>query len=137
MDNCIFCKIINKEIPATIIYEDDEFIAIFDKFPATLGHILVLPKTHFKTIFKTPPEVSARLFSLATKIAQQMEKTLNIESLNILQNNGEVAGQTIDHVHVHLIPRYNDDGVVIKSKNEEMSNDKINELLEKLNFTNK
>lgn len=134
MDNCIFCKIINKEMPATIIYEDDEFMAVFDKFPATLGHILVLPKNHFETIFKIPTDVSGKLFTLATKIAQHMETTLNIESLNILQNNGEIAGQTIDHVHVHLIPRYKDDGVIIKSKNEEISNEKINELLEQLNF---
>lgn len=134
MDNCIFCKIINKEIPATIIYEDDDFIAIFDKFPATLGHTLVIPKNHFDTIFQIPPDICGKLFTLVTKISQQMQKTLNIENMNILQNNGIIAGQTISHFHVHLLPRYENDNVIIKSETNEISDIDVENLRKKLDF---
>lgn len=128
MDNCIFCKITKKEIPATIIYEDNEFIAIFDKFPATLGHVLLLPKTHVETIFEIPWDLSGKLFALATRIAQNMEKKLGIKAVNILQNNGELAGQTVNHFHVHILPRYENDGVIIKSEVNVFSEEKISEL---------
>lgn len=132
MENCIFCKIANKDFPSSIIYEDDDFIAIFDKFPATYGHTLILPKNHVENIFNLSPEVGGNLFKLAIKISKHLQTQLNINDLNILQNNGELAGQTVNHFHLHLVPRYENDEVIIKSKTDEISNEELKKLQEKL-----
>ena len=110
MDNCIFCKIVNGEIPSTTIYEDDTFRVILDLSPATKGHALILPKAHFRNIFEMDEETASQLFVVATKVAKAMKATLKCDGLNIVQNNEEVAGQTVFHFHLHLIPRYIDDG---------------------------
>lgn len=110
MDNCIFCKIVNGVIPSTSIYEDDMFRVILDLSPATKGHALILPKAHFRNIFEMDEETASKLFVVATKVAKAMKETLKCDGLNIVQNNEEVAGQTVFHFHLHLIPRYVDDG---------------------------
>lgn len=109
-DNCIFCKLANKDIPTNIIYEDDRFIVILDASPATKGHALILPKNHAANIYELPDEDASAVFVLAKKLATKMTEILHCDGFNIVQNNGEVAGQTVFHFHMHLIPRYLNDG---------------------------
>lgn len=109
-DNCIFCKLANKDIPTNIIYEDDRFTVILDASPATRGHALILPKNHAANIYELSDEDAAAVFVLAKKLATKMTEILHCDGFNIVQNNGEVAGQTVFHFHMHLIPRYLNDG---------------------------
>lgn len=109
-NNCIFCKIANGEIPSSTVYEDDLFRVILDLSPATKGHALILPKKHMANIFEMDEETAEKVFVLASRIAKAMKEALNCDGLNIVQNNGEIAGQTVFHFHMHIIPRYNDDG---------------------------
>ena len=108
-DDCIFCKIANGEIPSRTLYEDDEFKVIMDLAPATKGHSLVIPKDHFANLYEMPDETLQKAIVLAKKMATMMTEKLSCDGFNILQNNGERAGQTIFHFHLHLIPRYLDD----------------------------
>lgn len=113
-DDCIFCKIANGEIPSTTIYENEEFRVFFDINPASKGHCLIVPKEHYSNIFDIDKDVAGRLFSLATVVAGSLKKELNCEGMNIVQNNGEIAGQTVLHFHLHLIPRYTGDTVNVR-----------------------
>lgn len=113
MSDCIFCKIIAGEIPSATIYENDEFKVILDRFPSGEGHALILPKNHVANIFEIDPEQAGRLFSLTAKLAKAMKEVLGFEHMNILQNNGTVAGQTVFHFHLHLIPRWEGDSINI------------------------
>lgn len=105
-DNCIFCKIIAGEIPSRTIYEDDDFKVILDVNPASKGHALILPKNHCANLYEIDEELLAKAAKLAKKLATHMSKALDCDGLNLLQNNGEVAGQTVFHFHMNLIPRY-------------------------------
>lgn len=109
-ENCIFCKLANGDIPTNIIYEDDMFAVILDASPATKGHALILPKEHAANIYELSEETASRIFVLAKKMAAKMTELLKCDGFNIVQNNGEVAGQTVFHFHMHLIPRYKGDG---------------------------
>ena len=110
MDNCIFCKIAKGEIPSNTIYEDDSFRVILDNGPATKGHALVLPKEHYADLYEIPEDVVAGAVKVAKKVAANMKEKLSCDGLNLVQNNGEAAGQTVMHFHLHIIPRYADDG---------------------------
>lgn len=116
MADCIFCKIIEGEIPSTAVYEDDDFRAILDVNPAARGHVIILPKKHAANIFELDDESAQKIFPVAKKIASALMKTYSCDGVNILQNNGEAAGQTVFHLHVHVIPRYKDDAVSIRWK---------------------
>lgn len=116
MSDCIFCKIANGEIPAKTIYEDEKFRVILDLGPATKGHALILPKEHAANLFELPEETAADAMKLAKKLGAQMMEKLQADGLNIVQNNGEVAGQTVMHYHLHIIPRYENDGQHISWK---------------------
>ncbi|MDO4285806.1 MAG: HIT family protein [Eubacteriales bacterium] len=109
-ENCIFCKIANGEIPSKTLYEDERFRVILDLGPAAKGHSLILPKEHFADLYELPDEWAADAMKLARKMAVQIRGRLGADGLNIIQNNGEVAGQTVFHFHMHLIPRYENDG---------------------------
>jgi len=111
--NCIFCKIANGEIPAATLYEDEDFRVILDLGPASKGHALILPKEHFANLYEITDEYAAKAMILAKKMAAAMTGALECDGFNIVQNNGEAAGQTVFHFHVHLIPRYENDGVKI------------------------
>lgn len=108
--NCIFCKIAKGEIPSNTIYEDDEFKVILDLAPATKGHALIIPKNHYADLFEIPEETVGNAMKLAKKMACIMKEKLCCDGFNIMQNNGEIAGQTVFHFHMHLIPRYQTDG---------------------------
>ena len=110
MENCIFCKIAAGEIPSNTIYEDDSFRVILDLGPATKGHALVLPKNHYADLYEIPEDVLAEAAKVAKKVAGTMKEKLSCDGLNLVQNNGEPAGQTVMHFHLHIIPRYKDDG---------------------------
>ena len=108
-ENCIFCKIASGEIPSNTIYEDDMFRVILDNGPATRGHALVLPKEHYADLYEISDDTVASAMIVAKKMALIMKKKLHCEGLNLIQNNGERAGQTVRHFHIHLIPRYEND----------------------------
>lgn len=108
-DNCIFCKLANGVIPTNSIYEDENFNVILDMSPATKGHALILPKEHYKNLYELPEDTAADVMKLAKKMAAKMTEKLNADGFNLVQNNNEVAGQTVFHFHMHLIPRYSDD----------------------------
>lgn len=108
--DCIFCKIAAGEIPSKTIYEDEQFRVIMDISPATKGHALILPKEHYPNLYEIPEEVAADAMKLAKKLAKKMTEALQCDGFNLVQNNGEVAGQTVFHFHMHLIPRYKNDG---------------------------
>lgn len=112
-DNCIFCKLANGEIPANTLYEDEQVRVIFDLGPASKGHVLILPKNHYDNIFDMEPQEGAVIFSTAVKLAPALREAVGCEGMNILQNNGEIAGQTVFHFHMHMIPRYRDDQIKI------------------------
>ncbi|MGM0172345.1 HIT family protein [Enterococcus sp. AZ140] len=107
MDNCIFCKIINQEIPSYKIYEDEKIYAFLDISQSTKGHTLIIPKEHVTDIFDYNEELASDVFARIPKIARSIEKAFpQMEGLNIINNNRELAYQTVFHSHIHLIPRY-------------------------------
>ncbi len=108
-DDCIFCKIAAGEIPSRTIYEDESFRVILDLGPATKGHALVLPKDHYANLMELPEETAAGAMKVARKLAPKMLERLHADGLNLVQNNGSTAGQTVMHFHLHIIPRYRDD----------------------------
>ena len=109
-EDCIFCKIANGEIPSKTLYEDEDFRVILDLGPATKGHALMLPKNHFANLYELSDETAAKVLPLAKKVATQMTEKLGCDGFNLVQNNGETAGQTVFHFHLHMIPRYENDG---------------------------
>lgn len=111
--NCIFCKIANGEIPSTTLYEDEDFRVILDLGPATRGHALLLPKNHFANLFALDDETAQKAILVAKKMAGKMKDALGADGFNLVQNNGEAAGQTVFHFHMHLIPRYKNDNAGI------------------------
>lgn len=123
MDNCIFCKILSGEIPSTTVYEDDDFKAILDVNPAARGHVIILPKKHAANIYELPDEDASKVMVVAKKIATAVRDAFHCEGVNILQNNGEAAGQTVFHLHVHVIPRFSGDTVNIGWKPGDMPED--------------
>lgn len=110
-DNCIFCKIATGEIPSVTLHEDEDFRVILDVGPASKGHALILPKDHYANIYELPEEMTAKAYVLAKRMAARLTDALGCDGFNILQNNGEPAGQTVFHFHIHLIPRYQNDNV--------------------------
>lgn len=113
MSDCIFCKIAKGEIPSNTIYEDENFRVILDIAPANLGHCLILPKAHSANLFEMEPEMVGKAHILAQKAAKAVAEATGCDGLNILQNNGEVAGQTVHHYHVHVVPRKAEDDVTM------------------------
>ena len=111
MDNCIFCKIAGGEIPAATLYEDENFRVILDLGPASKGHALILPKEHYANLYEIDEEVAGNAMKLAKRLVTKMTDALKCDGFNLVQNNGEVAGQTVFHFHMHLIPRYENDQV--------------------------
>ncbi|MCR5837502.1 MAG: HIT domain-containing protein [Lachnospiraceae bacterium] len=107
-DDCIFCKLANGVIETNTLYEDDDFRVIFDAFPVTKGHVLILAKEHYANIYELPEELASKVFVLAKKIATFIKEVTGCEGVNVLQNNGVAADQTIFHFHVHIIPRYDE-----------------------------
>ena len=126
--NCIFCKIANGEIPSKTIYEDDNFRVILDLGPATKGHALILPKEHYANLYELPEETAGEVMKLAKRMADRMKERLGCEGLNLVQNNGDLAGQTVFHFHMHMIPRYQADGQKIGWRPGELTQEELEEI---------
>ena len=127
-DDCIFCKIAAGEIPSKTIYEDEKYRVILDLDPATRGHALILPKNHYANLFELPEEDAKEVICLAKRMAAIMKDKLGCDGFNLVQNNGEAAGQTVLHFHMHLIPRYENDGQEIGWKPGSPSQDELEEI---------
>ncbi|MEA5026031.1 MAG: HIT family protein [Erysipelotrichaceae bacterium] len=110
---CIFCKIIKQEIPAHVIYEDDLVLAIFDISQVTKGHTLIMPKKHYANIYEADDAVLERMIIVSRQLAGRLKKKFNASGINILNNNEPAAGQTVEHLHFHIIPRYDENDSII------------------------
>ena len=108
-ENCIFCKIVKKELPCVKIYEDSNTLAFLDISPVNFGHTLVIPKKHFRNALDTPDKVISKLFKIGKKIAKALRKN-GAHGINISMNNEEASGQSVFHTHMHIIPRFLNDG---------------------------
>ena len=129
-EDCIFCKLANGEITTNAIYDDDDFTVILDMGPATKGHALILPKEHYANLFELPEETASKVMVLAKRQATKMKERLNCQGFNLVQNNGECAGQTVMHFHYHLIPRYENDNQNILWKPTSPSAEELKEICE-------
>ena len=109
MSDCIFCKIVNNELPAHKLFEDDNILVFLDAFPGTKGHTLIIPKKHYQDIFDTPEEVYENIVRVALKIAKILKSALKFDGINFFQSSGTAAGQTVFHIHAHLFPRWEAD----------------------------
>ena len=124
----IFCKIANGEIPSATVYETPECRVILDLAPANQGHALILTKEHYDNIYQLDEETAGKVFSLATHVAKAVQEETGCEGLNIVQNNGEVAGQTVHHFHMHVIPRHAGDDVQVTWKQGETESESLKAL---------
>lgn len=132
VEGCVFCKIASGEIPSKTVYEDDDFRAILDISPASKGHVIILPKNHADNIFEISDEDASGIMLVAKKIASKVKNVFGCDGVNILQNNGEAAGQTVFHLHVHVIPRYENDNIRIKwTQHEDIDIDSVYKELSK------
>jgi len=133
-DDCIFCKIVKGELPSFKVYEDEDILVILDRFPSNIGECLVITKKHFENLFDLDPALGAKIFELSQRVAVKIKETYNIDGLNLLLNNGASAGQQINHFHMHVIPRYDLDGIVMQGKPMDPSEDEFNEAAAKLSL---
>ncbi|MEE0884414.1 MAG: HIT family protein [Faecalimonas sp.] len=132
-DNCIFCKIAAGDIPSATIYEDNDFRVILDIEPASKGHALILPKEHYANLYELSDELAAKALIVAKKVITKMTAILGCDGYNVVQNNGEAAGQTVFHFHIHLIPRYKEDDVNIGWKQGKLTEEVRAEILSGMN----
>ena len=128
---CIFCKIIAKEIPSKVVYEDSDVLAILDISQANMGHTLVMPKKHYDNLLSISDDDYLKVMSVAKKVALQVDKNLKPDGINIINNCNEAAGQTVMHFHVHVLPRFNNDEVKMTFKNN-MDKFNLDEVLKKV-----
>ena len=133
-DNCSFCKLANGVFPTNSIYEDEDFNVILDASPATKGHALILPKEHYANMFEIDDDILAKAAKLAKKIMTHEKEILGCDGYNLVQNNGEAAGQTVFHFHMHLIPRYSDnnESKMINWKPNEFSDEEMKDICDKM-----
>jgi len=132
MDNCIFCKIANGSAAAHMIRDSGAFVAILDRFPWTDGHALIIIKRHAETIFELTGAECAELSQIIFTMSKKINETLKPDGLNVMQNNGAVAGQSVGHFHVHLIPRYTGDGVGFTFPNNDPDDNYFHNILSTL-----
>ncbi len=135
-DNCIFCKLANGVFPTNTIYEDEDFRVILDAEPVSKGHALILPKNHYRNLFELGDDEAKKIMPLAKKLANEMKEKLGADGFNILQNSEEVAGQSVFHYHMHLIPRYTDapnNDALLGFSHIGLSEDEIKGICDKLN----
>lgn len=132
-ENCIFCKLANGDIPTATLYEDEDFRVILDASPASKGHALIIPKEHYADLYELDDEAAAKVLVLAKNMITKLTDILDCDGYNIVQNNGEAAGQTVFHFHMHLIPRHKDDQVGLGWKMGELRDEEVQDILSKIN----
>ncbi|MEK3805793.1 HIT family protein [Bacillus sp. FSL H8-0547] len=131
MSGCIFCKIVNGEIPSAKVFENEHVVAFLDISQVTKGHTLVIPKVHKENIYELTPDIARNVFETVPKIANAIKEQFQPVGMNILNNNGEKAGQSVFHYHIHLIPRYGKGdgfGAVWKTHTEEYTPDDLKQI---------
>jgi len=131
-NDCLFCRIIKGEIPSYKVYEDEDLLVILDRFPRNEGECLVITKEHFDNLFDLDPALGAKIFEVSRRVAVKLKEAYPIDGLNLLQNNGEPAGQQINHFHLHVMPRYDLDSMMIQGKTKEFSEEEFDVILNKL-----
>jgi len=136
MHDCLFCKIASGEIPSKKIYEDSATLAILDINPAAVGHILVIPKKHFENIFDVEEPTLRELIESTQKVAKNLREKLDCDVM-ILQNNGRAAGQIVSHIHFHVIPRKEGDGIHLTHQRFQMSEEQLEDMRKKLEISKK
>lgn len=135
MSDCIFCKIINGEIPSSKVYEDEHVLAFLDISQVTKGHTLVIPKVHKENVYELTPEIASHIFSVVPKIANALKVEYQPIGLNTINNNGEAAGQTVFHFHMHLLPRYGEGdgfGAVWKTHTSDYKPEELQQMAAKI-----
>ncbi len=132
VDNCIFCKLANGEIPTATLYEDEDFRVILDANPASKGHALIIPKEHYANLYELDDTLAGKAMILAKKMITKLTEVLGCDGYNLVQNNGECAGQTVFHFHLHMIPRYKDDGVGLGWKMNKLTDEDREDILSKV-----
>ena len=130
-ENCVFCQIIHKRSPASIVYEDEQVVAFLSNRPVNEGHTLVVPKKHYENIFEIPEEEAAYLFRVVKHVAIAVRNAMSTDGIRIVQNNGWAAGQVIFHLHVHVIPMEPNDGFVHGKAFHDHTNPRETEELQK------
>lgn len=129
-DDCLFCKIIKGEIPASKVYEDSDVVAFLDIFPFTRGHTVVVPVKHHETFLDFPDDEMGRYFSVLKNLARQIKTNLEADGINIVQNNFRAAGQIVFHMHYHIIPRWaGEDNPFIKQPKEQATEEYLSDML--------
>lgn len=129
-EDCIFCRIANGQIPSATLYEDENFRVILDLGPASRGHALILPKEHYQNLLELDDTLAAGVIPLAKKMGAAMSKALGCAGFNLVQNNGEAAGQTVPHFHVHIIPRYGEEPRIVTWNPGKASQDEMDQIVE-------
>ncbi len=129
-ESCVFCKIMRKEAPASVAYEDDKVLAFMSIQPINVGHTLVVPKKHYENIYEIPEDEIAHLYKIVKKLSHAVQKAVNADGIRIIQNNGKTAGQVIFHMHVHIIPMTKDRPWVHRPENR--SSDTLKDDAEKI-----
>lgn len=135
--DCIFCKIIRGEIPSKKVYEDKDVMAFLDINPANPGHTLVVPKKHAEDLTKSSDEDIAKVMHVARKITSHLKEKMSAIGVNVIQSNGKAAGQIIAHTHFHVIPRYENDVVVISYQRVQLTDEQFEEIRKKLSTEEK
>lgn len=131
-DDCIFCKIVAGELDAHIVYNDEDVVAFLDANPVSDGHLLVVPREHAETLSDLSPGAVGPLFNVVRHMTRGVAATLSPDGVNVLQNNGAGAGQEVGHVHVHIIPRYEDDGLDISFEGGDINETRAADIVERL-----
>jgi histidine triad (HIT) family protein len=131
-ENCIFCKIVQKQAPSSIIYEDDTILVFLDIRPLNLGHTLVIPKNHYVDIFDIPEKELSQMHKVAKQISSAVKKATNADGISIIQQNGKAAGQDIFHIHVHVVPRFEGQKLPPFSQLKEVERAKLDAMAEKI-----
>lgn len=130
--SCIFCKIVHKQAPASIIYEDETVIVFLDLRPLNMGHTLVIPKAHYVDIFDTPEKDLSQVHKIAKIVSCAIKKSTEADGISIIQQNGKAAGQDILHIHVHVVPRFEGQKLPPFSELKEVERAKLDAMAKKI-----
>ena len=131
-DSCIFCRIAQKQLPASSVYEDEKVMAFLDIRPLNEGHTLVIPKAHYENVFDVPRELNAYIHGVTKQIAIAVKKAMNADGISIIQQNGKAANQDVPHLHVHVIPRYNGQKMPSFSETSEANREQLSQTATKI-----
>jgi len=131
-ESCVFCKIVRRELPASVIYEDEEVMAFLDIRPLAIGHALVIPKGHYVDIFDIPEKLLTQIQIVTKKISIPIKKATEADGISIIQQNGKAAGQDIFHLHVHVVPRFEAQKMPRFGELKEAKRAKLDEIADKI-----